>query len=160
MKRYHIFKDPYVLIEDTTGQHKPFHKEYQGQPPNLNLLSAPMCCPFTDKKLATPKKKRKNKVEFCETCYVKITDYDKHIIDPEHREYARDEAHYEQVDAIIKEFEYIKRPVSPCDRFMVIEERGFEQLCEEETVLYVEKMSGNVMSIGSGIDMVVDEFFK
>lgn len=160
MKRYHIFKEPYILIEDTAGQLKPFHKEYPDQPPKLNLSSPPMHCPFTDKQITVPKKKRKNKVEFCEICYLRITDYDKHIIEPEHREYARDDANYENIDALISELDNCQRPVSPCDRFEVKDQRDFEEICREENVLYVDGTSGTGSGNLSSVEDVVDWIFN
>jgi hypothetical protein len=103
MKKYHIFKSPYILIEDINNKHQPYHKEYSSvDPPRLNLSSPPLCCPFLEnKKFRSTKKNRAVKQGFCEICYLKYKDYDQHVNEQEHREFAVDNMNYKEVDEII-----------------------------------------------------------
>ena len=98
MKNYKVFKNKYILIEDIKGTHQPFHKEYT-KPPQLSLNSKPLGCPFQENKKFKPSsKKRGPKSGFCEVCYNKFTDYDLHVREYEHREFARDSNNYKKID--------------------------------------------------------------
>lgn len=146
MKKYHIFKSPYLLVEDIKQHHKPFYKEYTGSIPTLNMDSKPLNCPFSNKRFVQGKRK-KIKEGFCETCYVSFEDYSKHILEAEHREYARDDANYESVDNIINE--YISSDIleSPCTKY---------QSTIEMSEIAVDEMRSSdffeVSEIGKGID--------
>ncbi|EPR78172.1 DBF zinc finger domain protein [Spraguea lophii 42_110] len=121
MKRYQVFTKPYLLVEDINNRFQPFYKEYEeSKLIKINFQSLPLCCPFTNNKKVRSSKKRKGpKQGFCEVCYIKFTDYDEHIQENEHREYARDNSNYRDVDAIIHKYgnnnilENLYQPTSP-----------------------------------------------
>ncbi|EQB61721.1 protein kinase [Vairimorpha apis BRL 01] len=100
MKNYKIFKDKYVLIEDLKNTHQPFFKEYT-KPPELSLTNAPLCCPFQKGKVFRTNKKNGPKSGFCEVCYVKYNDYNLHVREYEHREFAKDQSNYIKIDEFI-----------------------------------------------------------
>lgn len=105
MRNYTIFKHPYILIEDIKSKHQPFYKEYTGDLPRLNLNSPTLCCPFQENKRYKPSVKRKQtKSGFCELCYIKFSDYEKHVMEFEHREYAKDKTNYKKIDMFINSF--------------------------------------------------------
>jgi hypothetical protein len=103
MKNYQIFKRPYILIEDSRNKHQPFYKEYAtANPPKLHLDSTILCCPFqVNKRYKPSSKKRQSREGFCEVCYIKFTDYEEHILEFEHREFARDSSNYRKLDLFI-----------------------------------------------------------
>lgn len=105
MKNYKIFKSPYILIGDIKEKHQPFYKEYT-KPPRLFLNSPQLCCPFQEKKkFRTGLSKKPKKAGFCEVCYVKYPDYNMHVLEYEHREFARDSSNFIKIDLFINSFE-------------------------------------------------------
>ncbi|KCZ74993.1 hypothetical protein H311_04035 [Anncaliia algerae PRA109] len=103
MKKYIIFKNPYILIEDIRKKYRPYFKEYLKEKPTLNLRSYPMNCPFVP---GIIKHEKKNKVKqgVCETCYEKFSNYFEHIKSKEHRDFAVDDRHYIELDMFISQF--------------------------------------------------------
>jgi hypothetical protein len=103
MKNYQIFRKPYILVEDSRNKCQPFYKEYAGgSPPRLHLDSPILCCPFqTNKRHKPSARKRQSREGFCEVCYTKFTDYEEHILEFEHREFARDCSNYKKLDLLI-----------------------------------------------------------
>ncbi|KAH9387358.1 uncharacterized protein NEMAJ01_2254 [Nematocida major] len=93
---YHVFKHPYILIEDLTGKYKPFHREYSGESketmiPVLELDSAP------SQKKARPAKK----AGVCELCVTKYSDYEEHVQLPKHAQAEKSHIHgYSEIDII------------------------------------------------------------
>ncbi|KAK1349867.1 DBF zinc finger domain-containing protein [Hamiltosporidium tvaerminnensis] len=108
MKKYQIFKSPYILIEDIKGKCQPFYKEYTGVvAPVLNLSSPPMCCPFLENKKfkSSVKRKKAPKQGFCEICYTKYSDYELHVKEQEHRDFAVDDENYREIDELISQID-------------------------------------------------------
>ena len=103
MKKYSIFKRPYVLVEDLRRKHQPFYKEYDDRNPKLLLDSPPLGCPFVEGRRCRAQKKKAARSGMCEVCYTKYANYREHIADTEHREYAVDDRNYREVDAFIAE---------------------------------------------------------
>lgn len=104
MKNYKIFKSPYILIGDIKEKHQPFYKEYT-KPPRLFLNSPQLCCPFQEKKrFRTGLSKKTKKAGFCEVCYTKYTDYNLHVLEYEHREFAKDNSNFMKIDLFINSF--------------------------------------------------------
>ncbi|WUR02809.1 protein DBF4-like protein [Vairimorpha necatrix] len=107
MKNYKIFKKKYILIEDLQGSHQPFYKEYT-TPPKLSLSSKPLGCPYQENKKFKPSTKKKGpKAGFCEVCYTKFSDYDLHVREYEHREFAKDFNNYKKIDQFISSTKFI-----------------------------------------------------
>lgn len=123
MKGYTTFKNPYILIEDNRGKFQPVYKEYTKEIPCINLQSPVLCCPFSNAR-RYPKSKKKNSTKsgYCEICYTKFEDYEKHVECEEHREYAKDDYNYRAIDVFIKElleqelFGESNYLHSPCER--------------------------------------------
>lgn len=103
MKKYIIFKNPYILIEDVRKRYLPFFKEYAEKMPKFSFDSPVLGCPFIGNKKLRFSKKNENKPGVCEICYKKYDNYEEHIILPEHREYAADDRNYREVDLLIGE---------------------------------------------------------
>lgn len=103
MKKYTIFKKPYILIEDLRRRHQSFYKEYEDKKPRLSLESPVLGCPFVESKKARIAKKKETKSGMCEVCYAKYADYHAHVKELEHREFATDDRNYRDIDAIIAE---------------------------------------------------------
>ncbi|AFM98354.1 putative DNA replication protein kinase [Encephalitozoon hellem ATCC 50504] len=103
MKSYKVFKKPYILIEDTKNKYQPFYKEYaNSDAPKLHLDSPTLCCPFqAAKKYKQSGKRRHTREGFCEVCYVRFSNYEEHIKEFEHREFARDNSNYKKLDVFI-----------------------------------------------------------
>lgn len=102
MKNYQVFKKPYILIEDCKNKHQPFYKEYSSYVPRLHLDSPALCCPFQVNKKYKPSGRRRHAKEgFCEVCYVRFSNYEEHIKDFEHREFAKDSNNYKRLDMFI-----------------------------------------------------------
>lgn len=103
MKNYQVFKKPYILVEDCKGKHQPFYKEYAvSDIPKLHLNSPTLCCPFQVSKRYKPStKRRQTKEGFCEVCYVRFSNYEDHVKDFEHREFAKDANNYKRLDVFI-----------------------------------------------------------
>ncbi|RVD91337.1 DNA replication kinase [Tubulinosema ratisbonensis] len=99
MKKYIIFKNPYILIEDLRRKYKPFFKEYLKDKPTLNLNSYPLNCPFVPGTLKYNKNKTRQGV--CEVCYEKFNDYFQHINTKEHRDFAVDDRNFHELDLFI-----------------------------------------------------------
>lgn len=162
MKKYQVFKNPYILIEDIKGIYKPYFKEYfSHDTPKLNLDSKPLHCPYTSKKFVSTKKRKAFKQGYCETCYVKYDDYDMHVAEAEHREYARDESNYELVDSIINEIESDIRPSSPLGKENSFNNTIFydDILNESTNTIVLEKdniASGEFEGMVYGIDKLMD----
>ncbi|ADM11586.1 protein kinase [Encephalitozoon intestinalis ATCC 50506] len=103
MKSYKVFKKPYVLIEDFKNKFQPFYKEYvNSDAPKLHLDSPTLCCPFqATKKYKQSNKRRHTREGFCEICYTRFSNYEEHIKEFEHREFAKDNSNYKKLDAFI-----------------------------------------------------------
>ncbi|KRH92273.1 putative DNA replication protein kinase [Pseudoloma neurophilia] len=106
LKRYVVFTKPYLLIEDINNTYQPFYKEYEKEKiPSLYLKSPILCCPFLKNKRFKSNKNRKTKNGgFCENCYVKYLNYDEHVKERNHREFALDSRNYKEIDEIIDSF--------------------------------------------------------
>ncbi|KAF7683626.1 Protein DBF4 like protein A [Astathelohania contejeani] len=107
MKNYRIFKNPYILIEDISGKHQPFYKEYEvSKQPRLSLETRPLGCPFIEnpRPRQPGKAKKATKPGFCEVCYKRYSDYYEHVLMREHREYAKEYSNYQEVDEFIINF--------------------------------------------------------
>ncbi|KAF9763595.1 Protein DBF4 like protein A [Nosema granulosis] len=110
MKNYKIFKSPYILIGDVKDRHQPFYKEYT-KPPRLFLNSPQLCCPFQEnKRFKAGLSKKTKKPGFCEICYTKYADYNTHVLEYEHREFAKDKANFVGIDLFISRFEEEESP--------------------------------------------------
>lgn len=101
MKKYIIFKKPYILIEDLRRKHQSFYKEYEERKPSLSLESPVLGCPFLENKKVRFSKKKETKSGMCEVCYTKYTDYRTHIQETEHQEFASDDRNYREIDMLI-----------------------------------------------------------
>ncbi|CAD26653.1 hypothetical protein [Encephalitozoon cuniculi GB-M1] len=103
MKNYKVFKKPYILIEDCKNKYQPFYKEYaNSEAPKLHLDSPTLCCPFqATKKYKQSGKRRHTREGFCEVCYVRFSNYEEHIKEFEHREFAKDNSNYKKLDTFI-----------------------------------------------------------
>lgn len=101
MKKYVIFKKPYILIEDLRRRHQSFYKEYEDRKPTLSLDSPVLGCPFLENKKVRFSKKKEIKSGMCEICYTKYADYRAHIQEAEHREFATDNRNYREIDMLI-----------------------------------------------------------
>ncbi|KAI5167350.1 hypothetical protein NEIG_00349 [Nematocida sp. ERTm5] len=92
--QYHVFSHPYILIEDSTGRHRPFHREYKRDSkdtmiPEINLSQQTL-----------PKKQRSvKKPGLCELCVIKYADYDQHITTEKHLK-AEDRVEYGELEII------------------------------------------------------------
>ncbi|EOB13920.1 Protein DBF4 like protein A [Nosema bombycis CQ1] len=107
MKNFKIFKNPYILIGDVKDKHQPFYKEYT-KPPRLILNSPMLCCPFQEnKRFRTGPTKKSKKPGYCEVCYTKYNDYNQHVLEYEHREFAKDHSNFLKVDFFINNFNSI-----------------------------------------------------
>lgn len=106
MRKYIIFSKPYILIEDARGRHQPFFKEYESDKiPQLNMQSPALCCPFLkNKRFKTSTKRKERKGGFCEVCYQKYVNYEQHVKERSHREFALDPKNYKEIDEIIESF--------------------------------------------------------
>ncbi|KAI5189219.1 hypothetical protein NEMIN01_0385 [Nematocida minor] len=76
---YHVFKHPYILIEDATGKHRPFHKEYSRDSKDTLIPEISLTRQAPNKKIKAPKK-----TGICELCVAKYSDYESHIKTPKH----------------------------------------------------------------------------
>lgn len=102
MKKYTVFRGPYVLIEDIRKRYKPFFKEYSDKQPRLSLDSPPMGCPFIgNKRIRFVKKDNDLRPGVCEICYKNYDNYGKHVNLSEHREFAVNDRNYEELDAMM-----------------------------------------------------------
>lgn len=108
MRKFKTFNSPYILIEDTTGKHQPFFKEYNDtKTPYMYLTGEPLGCPFLKNYNAKKKntnKKNQKKQGYCELCYVKFPDYEAHIKEDEHCKYALNDDNFREIDDLICEF--------------------------------------------------------
>ncbi|KAK6090395.1 hypothetical protein P3W45_000492 [Vairimorpha bombi] len=113
MKNYKIFKNKYILIEDTQNIYQPFYKEYT-KCPELLLTSKPLGCPFQENKKFKPGSKKKGpKAGFCEVCYTRYSDYNHHVKEYEHREFAKDDNNYKKIDQFIASTKFDKYGCEP-----------------------------------------------
>lgn len=101
MKKYVIFKKPYILVEDMRRRYQSFYKEYEDRKPTLSLDSPILGCPFLENKKVRFQKKKETKPGMCEVCYTKYTDYRAHVQEAEHREFATDDRNYREIDMFI-----------------------------------------------------------
>lgn len=76
---YHVFKHPYILIEDSTGKHRPFHKEYSRDSKDT-MIPELVLSPQVYNKKTKPIKK----TGVCELCIVKYSNYESHIKTAKH----------------------------------------------------------------------------
>jgi DBF zinc finger len=94
---YHIFKHPYVLIEDENGKCRPLHREYtgEGKEAQVPMLSY-------EKAGSRQKSQRKGKkAGVCELCLACFSDYEGHIADPLHSESVNEHIDYNELDLLI-----------------------------------------------------------
>lgn len=117
MKNYQVFKKPYILIEDVRNKYQPFYKEYANTDvPRLHTDSPTLCCPFqANKKYKPSTRRRQAKEGFCEVCYVRFSNYEEHIKDFEHREFAKDDNNYKKLDVFINTSVFESTDESGCD---------------------------------------------
>ena len=109
MRKFTIFNGPYILIRDSTTKHKPFWKEYKGEKlPKLEYDGRLFGCPFLKEYDGTkPKvnKKKGAKPGFCELCYEKFSNYQKHVLEDTHIKNANEPYLFREVDEIISNFQ-------------------------------------------------------
>lgn len=88
------------------NQYQPFYKEYEKEKiPSLYLKSPILCCPFLkNKRFKSSTKTKVKKSGFCENCYVKYVNYDEHVKERSHREFALNDKNYQEIDAIVDSF--------------------------------------------------------
>ncbi|OAG31952.1 hypothetical protein NEDG_00427 [Nematocida displodere] len=98
---YRVFKHPYILIEDESGRHRPFFKEYDGTTKE-NVVPTIVFSPNTPKGPGS-KEKPIAKPGICEMCVVRYTDYNQHIAEKDHISTVKDVANYDVIDTIIKD---------------------------------------------------------
>lgn len=104
MKNYTTFKFPYLLIEDLKGKFQPMYKEYNKEIPSIRLNSPALCCPFSNARRQNGQKKKPTVIPgYCEVCYCKFDNYEEHVSEKEHREFAADDFNYRSIDIFIKE---------------------------------------------------------
>ena len=133
---YHVFQYPYILIEDISSLHRPLYKEYvpakakqKATWPQLYLDSPPIHCPFlpsgksrlqntVNEKAAQVKRQSRRSTKpvpkpgYCECCYQKYSDLDKHVQSDFHRKFATDDLNYEELDSLLA---LVKRPLVTFD---------------------------------------------
>lgn len=97
---YHVFKHPYILVEDETGRHRPFFREFRSE-------SKEAATSWAEKGAETRTNQKKDKpgkrIGVCEICVARFSDYQEHITDNTHLKIASSTVCYDEVDAIIKE---------------------------------------------------------
>uniref|UniRef100_H3B0I5 DBF4-type domain-containing protein n=1 Tax=Latimeria chalumnae TaxID=7897 RepID=H3B0I5_LATCH len=111
-------KSPFIKIEDTKRQYKPFHQQFESFP-ELNYIAAKGYSPFEP--LKSPQSSNKNqekekskfsmiktstgagkkKKGYCECCHQTFSDLNTHLQSEQHRQFALDASHYTHVDSII-----------------------------------------------------------
>ena len=101
MRKYVIFKHPYLLIEDVRKRYKPFYKEYTEKTPRFTLGGPALGCPFIQNKTIKFSKMGSNRPGVCEICHRDYESYESHVNSSEHREFALDYRNYQEVDEII-----------------------------------------------------------
>lgn len=108
MRKFTIFTDPYILIRDQNLKYKPFFKEFKDiKIPKLEFDGRLLGCPFLkeyDGTKSRPNKKKATKIGFCEVCYDRFTNYQKHVITPNHIECANEPNLFKEIDEIIETF--------------------------------------------------------
>jgi len=109
---YHVFKYPYILIEDETGKHRPFFKEYSGDSKDTTVPKFSYAHVDFHKQSA-PKDKCDKKPGVCEMCVLRYSNYESHISDKKHVAAARGAASYEEVDRLILALKKEKTVRSP-----------------------------------------------
>lgn len=165
--RYVTFKSQYLLIEEIQEKHQPYFKEYSGKTPTLNLSSKPLHCPFTTKVISKGTKIAKH--GYCENCCRKFDDYNQHIVEDEHREFARNDDHYKEVDDIIYDLNSTEsssdseRPMSPlCKIQESVESSDFDFTKDSLNCVVFEKEGedGSEETIEiDNVGMFIDELF-
>lgn len=105
-KGYVVFTKPYLLIEDINKDHQPFYKEYEKEKvPSLYYNSPILCCPFLkNRRYRNIRNKKNKKGGYCENCFMKYVNYDEHVRERIHREFAVDDKNYREIDELIKSF--------------------------------------------------------
>ncbi|KAI5170787.1 hypothetical protein NEFER03_0246 [Nematocida sp. LUAm3] len=108
---YHVFKHPYILVEDETGRHRPFYREYDGSKkentvPQISL--SPRIEVEKGKKEVREKASVK-KAGVCEMCVSKYSDYEKHIADASHHNLTRKVCNYKEIDLLVAQIKKEER---------------------------------------------------
>ncbi|KAI5181943.1 hypothetical protein NEOKW01_2093 [Nematocida sp. AWRm80] len=99
---YHIFSHPYILIEDESGKHRPFYKEYSGETKDSVVPKVLLEPVLNEKKKTSDNKSRVGKRSgVCELCVVRYSDYDSHIQDKMHIITSKAVVNYTEIDSII-----------------------------------------------------------
>ncbi|KAF7703906.1 Protein DBF4 like protein B [Cucumispora dikerogammari] len=108
MRKFTIFSGPYILIRDATSKCKPFFKEYKDEClPKFEYDGRLLGCPFLkeyDGTKSKTTKKKGTKPGFCELCYDKYSNYQKHVISQTHIKSANETHLFREVDEIIESF--------------------------------------------------------
>lgn len=93
---YHVFKHPYILIEDATGKHRPFHKEYSRESKETMIPEL-----ILTQQEQIKKTKPNKKTGVCELCVVKYSDYESHIRTAKHSQVEGNISHsYAEIDRL------------------------------------------------------------
>ncbi|KAI5184969.1 hypothetical protein NEHOM01_0520 [Nematocida homosporus] len=100
---YHVFKNPYVLIEDATGKHRPFYKEYEGTSKE-NCVPKVVLAPSIPRP-AGKREKPNRRPGVCEMCVVRYQDYDQHILEKSHVKTLKEIGSYSEIDALISQLD-------------------------------------------------------
>lgn len=127
---YHVFRYPYIIVEDLHEVHQPFHKEYapsssssKGTKTALSSTTTPVLywnvppghCPFlppppSQSKSTLQRKDRKaQKIQaskmpkpgYCECCFRKYSDLDDHVRSSFHKSFAADEGNFQKLDQML-----------------------------------------------------------
>ncbi|KAM0678266.1 Cdc7p-Dbf4p kinase complex regulatory subunit [Binucleata daphniae] len=166
--RYVTFKSQYLIVEEINEKHQPFYKEYTTKTPTLNYNSKPLHCPFTTKVIS--KSTKVSKHGYCENCCRKYVDYSQHIIEDEHREFARNDDHYKEIDDIIDELSSTdsssdgERPLSPLCKIQVSVDSNDLDFTKESINYVVFEKDGEEKGSEETIEfdnvgMFIDELF-
>lgn len=97
---YHVFKHPYILVEDETGRHRPFFREFRSE---SKEGTGSWAGKGAETRAAQKKEKPGKKTGVCEICVARFSDYQEHITDVTHLKIASSTVCYSEVDAIIEE---------------------------------------------------------
>lgn len=87
---YYVFKHPYLLVEDDSGRHRPFYREYSK---TKELPGAA---------LKEKKREKEKRPGGCEICVVKYSNYSTHIKEEEHRRAAEETNDYSALDSLVE----------------------------------------------------------
>ncbi|KAG0438012.1 Protein DBF4 like protein B [Dictyocoela muelleri] len=111
MRKYQIFKNEYILIEDSNNDHQPFFKEYEKKWRSNFKENENFQKKVSIKKIKNSQKneRKTKKSGYCENCYSRYTDYYDHVNTLDHRQFALDKSNYIEIDNMISTFEDVKK---------------------------------------------------